>query len=100
MSDLNIRYFGGSLMSVIKALAVTSAPAVLPHSVVFAHRKENRATVLLLDIPRTNRSPGILRMVAKSRSVAVDRFSAFIPAAFDDLKHLIKRHESAIVRGR
>lgn len=100
MSDLNIRYSGGSLMSVINYLAETNALAVLPHSVVFAQRKENRVTVLPLDIPQTSRSLGILRMIGKPHSVAVDRFSAYISAAFDDLKDLIKRHENAIVWGR
>lgn len=63
MSDLNIRYSGGSLMSVINYLAETNALAVLPHSVVFAQHKENRVTVLPLDVPQTNRSLGILRMI-------------------------------------
>lgn len=100
MSDLNISYSGGSLMSVINYLIETNALAVLPHSVVFAQRKENRITVLPFDIPQTNRSLGILRMTAKPHSVAVDRFSAYITTAFEDLKHLIKRHENAIVWGR
>lgn len=100
MSELTIRYSGGSLMSVINYMAETNALAVLPFSVVFAQRKENRITVLPLDIPQPNRSLGILRRVSTARSQAADRFAAHVVAAFDDLKHLIKRHENAVVWGR
>lgn len=60
LSEVNIRYSGGSLMSVINYMAETNALAVLPFSVVFAQLKENRITVLPLDIPQPNRSLGIL----------------------------------------
>ncbi len=98
--DFNVRYSGGSLMSVINYMAETSALAVLPHSVVFAHRKENRITFLPFDIPQPNRALGILRRAAAPRLQAADRFAAHIVAAFDDMRHLIKRHESAVVWGR
>jgi DNA-binding transcriptional LysR family regulator len=100
MSEINIRYSGGSLMSVINYMAETTALAVLPFSVVFAQRKENRITVLPLDIPQPNRSLGILRRVSGQRSQAADRFSSYVRTAFEDLKHLIKRHENAVVWGR
>ncbi|NUB42776.1 LysR family transcriptional regulator [Fertoebacter nigrum] len=100
MSDLTIRYSGGSLMSVINYMAETNALAVLPHSVVFATRKEARITVLPLEIPQPNRSLGILRRAGVQRSQAADRFAAFVTKAFVELKHLIKRHENAVVWGR
>ena len=100
ISDINIRYSGGSLMSVINYMAETNALAVLPFSVVFAQRKENRITVLPLDIPQPNRSLGILRRASTNRSQAADRLASYIGTAFEDLKHLIKRHENAVVWGR
>lgn len=99
MSDLNIRYSGGSLMSVISYLVTTDALAVLPFSVVFAQRKDNRLAVLPYEIPQPNRSLGILRLAARSRSPAAERFAAHIVNAFEDLKHVIKRHENAIIWG-
>ncbi|QYK40475.1 MAG: LysR family transcriptional regulator [Paracoccaceae bacterium] len=98
--ELSIRYSGGSLMSVMNYMAETTALAVLPHSCVFAHRKENRITVLPFDIPQPNRSLGLLRRAGTGRSLAADRFAAHITTSFDDLRHLIKRHENAIVWGR
>jgi DNA-binding transcriptional LysR family regulator len=100
VSDINIRYGGGSLMSVINYMAETSALSVLPFSVVFAQRKDTRITVLPLEIPQPNRTLGILRRAGPNRAQAADRFAAHLVAAFDDLKHLIKRHENAVVWGR
>ena len=99
MSDISIRYSGGSLMSVINYMSETNALAVLPFSVVFAQRKEQRVTVLPLDIPQPNRSLGILRRVTPNRPQAADRLASFVCSAFEDLKHLIKRHENAVVWG-
>ena len=99
MSDLNIRYSGGSLMSVVNVLAETDALAVLPFSVVFAQRKENRVVALPYDIPQPNRSLGILRRVNMPRAPAAERFAGHIISAFEELKHVIKRHEHAVVWG-
>lgn len=99
MSDLNIRYSGGSLMSVVNVLAETDALAVLPFSVVFALRKENRIAVLPYDIPQPNRSLGILRRVNVARSPAAERLAGHVITAFEDLKHVIKRHENAVIWG-
>jgi DNA-binding transcriptional LysR family regulator len=99
MSEINIRFSGGSLMSVINYMAETNALAVLPFSVVFAQRKEQRVTVLPLEIPQPNRSLGILRRVSPNRPQAADRFASFVCVAFEELKHLIKRHENAVVWG-
>ena len=87
------------MMSVINYMAETNALAVLPFSVVFAQRKENRIAVLPLDIPQPARSLGILRR-SGIRSPAAERFAAHVIAAFEELKHLIKRHENAVVWGR
>ena len=100
VSELNIRFAGGSLMSVMNYMADTNALAVLPHSVVFAQRKENRITVLPLNIPQPSRALGILRSATTSNAAAVDRFAVYVSNAFDDLRQLIKRHENAIVWGR
>jgi DNA-binding transcriptional LysR family regulator len=100
ISELNIRYAGGSLMSVMNYMADTTALAVLPHSVVFATRKENRITLLPLDIPQPNRSLGILRRASVLPAPAVTRFADHVIGAFADIKHLIKRHENAVVWGR
>ncbi|NBZ87307.1 LysR family transcriptional regulator [Stagnihabitans tardus] len=100
MSEINIRYSGGSLMSVINYMAETNALAVLPFSVVFAQRKENRITVLPLEIPQPGRALGILRRAGVPKSLAADRLAAHVIRAFEDLKHLIKRHENAVIWGR
>ncbi len=100
LSEVTIRYSGGSLMSVVNYMSETNALAVLPFSVVFAQRTENRITALPLELPQPNRSLGILRLTGRARSQAADHFALHLSTAFEDLKHLIKRHENAVVWGR
>jgi len=99
MSDLNIRYSGGSLMSVVNVLAETDALAVLPFSAVFAQRQEGRIVTLPYDIPQPNRSLGVLRLTSAPRAPSVERFAAHVIAAFDNLRHVIRRHERVVVWG-
>lgn len=99
MSELNIRYSGGSLMSVTHFLAETDALAVLPFSVVFALRDRSTIEVLPYQIPQPNRSLGIMRKVGAMRSPASERFASQIMISFDSLRHSIKRHESTVVWG-
>jgi DNA-binding transcriptional LysR family regulator len=96
---LNIRYSGGSLMSVMTYLAETNALTVLPHSVVFAQRRENRITVLPLPIPQPSRTLGVLARTGGIRHPAAERFAQHVVSAFADLRHLIRRHETAVVWG-
>jgi len=98
--ELSIRYSGGLLMSVINDMAETNALAVLPLSVVFAQRPENRIAVLPLDIPQPT---GSLGAFAPHRTAPLRRRRAVRGACdrgIKELKHLIKRHENAVVWGR
>jgi DNA-binding transcriptional LysR family regulator len=99
MSEVAVRYSGGSLMSVLHYLEVTDALAVLPHSVVFAFRKSRAVTVLPVKIPQPDRSLGILRMAGGARLPAAERLAAHIAGGFRDLRALIQRHENAVVWG-
>lgn len=96
VSELNIRYAGGSLMSVMNFLAESDALAVLPFSVVFALRQGNRVTTLPFAIPQPDRSLGILRRLDGPRAPAAERFVQHVIAVFDVLKHTIQRHENAV----
>lgn len=95
ISELSIRYAGGSLMSVVNYLAGTDALAVLPYSVVFALRGENRVTALDYDIPQPNRALGIMRRIDMPRTAAADRFVAHLLTEFEDLRYAIRRRDNA-----
>jgi len=99
MSEVSIRYSGGSLMSVLNYLEETDALAVLPHSVVFAFRKSRAVTVLPVKIPQPDRSLGILRMAGAPSLAAAAKLSHHIEMRFRDLRQLIHRHEKAVVWG-
>lgn len=96
MSEVSIRYSGGSLMSVFNYLEETDALTVLPHSVVFAFRRKRQVTVLPLEIPQPARSLGILRMQGAARLPASERLATFIVGGFAELRQVIGRHESAV----
>ena len=81
-------------------MSETNALAVLPISVVFAQCMENRLTALPLKLPQPNRSLGILRRTGRARPQAAERFALHLTKAFENLKHLIKRHQNAVVWGR
>ena len=62
-------------MSVINYLKSADALTVMPHSVVFALRKEKHITALPLTIPHPERALAILRRVESARSPAIDQFA-------------------------
>jgi DNA-binding transcriptional LysR family regulator len=98
-TEIKIRYSGGSLMSVVNYMKAADALAVLPHSVVFALRNEKSITALPVSIPHPERALGLLKRSDAPRSPALDHFSRHIRTSFDNLKHLIKRHEQSVVWG-
>lgn len=95
--DLDIRYSGGSLLSVMNYMTETDALAVMPFSVFFAERKQNRIAVLPVDIPQPQRNLGILRLLGAVRNPAAGVFAGFVADQFDQMKHLIARHENTVV---
>ncbi|WP_428528454.1 LysR family transcriptional regulator [Roseibium sp.] len=98
-TEIKIRYSGGSLASVINYMTRTNALTVLPHSVVFAYRKDRSLTALPFKIPHPDRALGILRPADAPYLPAVDKYAQHIAGGFKDLRHLIKRHEDAVVWG-
>lgn len=95
--ELDIRYSGGSLLSVINYMSETNALAVLPFSVYFTERKQNRLAVLPVDIPQPQRNLGILRLAGDQRNPAAQAFAEHVARAFESMQHLILRHENAVV---
>ncbi|MFN7004024.1 MAG: LysR family transcriptional regulator [Roseinatronobacter sp.] len=95
--ELDIRYSGGSLLSVMNYMSETDALAVLPFSVVFAARKENRITVLPVDLPQPQRHLGLLSLPDPARKPAAAALAAHISQAFETMQDLIRRHENTVV---
>ncbi|SDO07060.1 LysR family transcriptional regulator [Ensifer sp. YR511] len=98
-TELKIRYSGGSLMSVVNFLKGADALTIMPHSVVFALRNDRSITALPMTISHPERTLGLLNRANAARVPAVDQFAQHIRAGFGNLKHLIKRHEQAVVWG-
>ena len=98
-TEIKVRYSGGSLTSAVNYMKATDALTILPHSVVFAFRKEKAITALPLEVPHPERALGLLRRAGAPRAPSVEALSTHIRSSFDRLKHLIKRHEQAVVWG-
>jgi DNA-binding transcriptional LysR family regulator len=98
-TEVKIRYTGGSLMSVVNYMKAADALTVLPHSVVFAQRNEKSITALPISIPHPERTLGLLMRSDVPRTPALDNFTHYVRVGFDNLKHLIKRHEQSVVWG-
>jgi DNA-binding transcriptional LysR family regulator len=75
----------------------TDALAVLPFSVWFAERKQNRIAVLPVDIPQPQRHLGILRLAGLAKNPASEAFADFVVQSFETMQQLIQRHENAVV---
>ena len=61
--------------------------------------RDKAITALPVAIPHPERALGLLRLADTLRAPAVDAFAKHIRQGFDNLKHLIKRHEQAVVWG-
>lgn len=97
VTDLKIRYSGGSLQSVVNFIAETDALALLPFSVLYALRRHNQIAVLPFDIPQPDRSLGILRRIDAPRARAVERLTQHLVTVFGDLRHAVGQHERALI---
>lgn len=100
ISELSIRYSGGSLLSVINYIAATDALAILPHSVVFSFRKENKISIIPVDIPQPERTLGIITKRRTYLNPACRKLQEHIANEFLDLRKVIERHEKSIVWGQ
>ncbi|MEO5324494.1 LysR family transcriptional regulator [Mesorhizobium sp. CC13] len=96
-TEVRIPYVGGSLASAMNYMKHSDALTVLPHSVVFAYRKEREITALPLRIHHPERTLGILTLAGSPQSPAVAAFSRHIAASFEKLAGLIKRHEQTVI---
>jgi DNA-binding transcriptional LysR family regulator len=101
INELAIRYSGGSLLSVVNFIAATDALAILPHSVAFSFRKENKISIVPIEIPQPERTLGIITRRNRTYSnPACRKFQHHVVGEFADLRKMIERHESSIHWGQ
>lgn len=98
-TETKIRYAGGSLTSAINYMKESDALTILPHSVVFAYRNDRAITALPVEIPHPERALGLLRRSGDLGAPAIEAFSVHLRKSFENLRHLIKRHEQSVIWG-
>ena len=97
---IRISYSGGSLASLLNHMRHSDSLAVLPHSVVFAIRKQGEISALPMKLDHPPRALGVLQSRALAPLPAAHRFAVHVKTAFAELKDQIRRHERIIVWGR
>ena len=97
VTEIKSRYSGGSLLSAINYMKQTDALTILPHSVIFAFRNEKAITALPVEVPHPKRALGLFRRADAPRAPAIDAFATHVQVSFEKLRHLITRHEQAVI---
>lgn len=97
---IRISYAGGSLASIVNHMIGSDSLAVLPHSVVFAMRRNGEISALPLQLEHPPRALGVLRPRGPGRLPAAERFAAHVRDEFGKLRDLIRRHEQVVIWGR
>jgi DNA-binding transcriptional LysR family regulator len=96
IKEISIRYSGGSLLSVINYLASTDGLALMPLSVAYTFRRENKISIIPLDIPQPERALGLMTKRKPYSNPASRKFMGHLRREFSDLRRLIEKHESSI----
>jgi DNA-binding transcriptional LysR family regulator len=96
LSEVSLRYAGGSLLSVVNYLSGTNALAILPHSVAYAFRGESKISVIPLDIPQPERALGIMTRKKPYSNPAGRKFLGHLRREFSELRRAVQQHESTI----
>ncbi|MEL6582833.1 MAG: LysR family transcriptional regulator [Pseudomonadota bacterium] len=92
ISDIRISFSGGSLASILNVLAGSDALAILPYTVVFAHRTTGRLHALPIKISHPERSLGLLSRKGP-RSPAASHFCSYLASLVKALSRQIAEHE-------
>jgi hypothetical protein len=71
----------------------------LPHSVVFALRKDKSISALPVTIPHRKRALGFLKRGDAGALASRDHFAHDMRAGFESLEDPIKPHEQSVVWG-
>ena len=96
LAEVSIRYAGGSLLSVVNYLTETDALAILPLSVAYSFRRENKISVIPLDIPQPERALGIMTKKKPFSNPAGRKFIGHLRREFSELRLAIEKHDNSI----
>ncbi len=97
MRDFKVSFTGGSLSAVTNILSGSDALTVLPYSVVFMLRRENRLEALPVRIGDPDRNLGILVNAEIRGKPVVRRLVRFITSEFVGLANTIAHHERNVL---
>lgn len=95
--DFKVSFTGGSLSTVINVLSGSDSLTVLPYSVVFMLRRQNKLAALSIRIGDPDRHLCILSRSDLAEKPAARRLTRFIETEFLSLGQVIQRHEQNVL---
>jgi DNA-binding transcriptional LysR family regulator len=96
ISELAIRYSGGSLHSLINYLSATQALAIMPLSVVHSLHPDQRIAMLPLNIPQPERMISIVYRRESEMDPLKRKFFSHLRANLNNLSRVVARHDASI----
>ncbi|MBL4906794.1 MAG: LysR family transcriptional regulator [Sneathiella sp.] len=96
-SNINIAASGGGLGSVVNYIVHTDYLTILPHTVVFALRRQGTLSALPIEINHPNRTLGFLTPKQGAIMPAVEKLSDFLSVKIQEMLKQIREHESAVM---
>lgn len=96
LEEVSVRYAGGSLLSVVNYLAGTDALTILPLSVAYSFRREDKISIIPLDIPQPERVLGILTRKKPYSNPAGRKFVGHLRRESAELRRVTEKYDRSI----
>lgn len=94
---IDVMASGGGLGSVVNYLVHTNCLTVLPHTVVFALRRQGSLSALPIKLNHPNRTLGLLLPKSDTVTPAVERLCEHLQVKIESMLEQIREHESAVM---
>ncbi len=89
---------GGGLGSVVNYVVHSNCLTILPHTVVFALRRQGSVSALPVPLDHPNRTLGIITPSTGTMVPAVRRLSEYLKTRMDTMLEHIRQHEKTLMR--
>ncbi len=96
--NINIAASGGGLGSVVNYIVHTNYLTILPHTVVFALRRQGTLSALPIELNHPNRTLGLFTPKHSAVMPAVEKLSAYLSVRIKEMLEQIQQHESSMMK--
>ncbi|MEH6405270.1 MAG: LysR family transcriptional regulator [Sneathiella sp.] len=97
-NNINIVASGGGLGSVVNYIVHTDYLTILPHTVVFALRRQGALSALPVELNHPNRTLGLLTPKPGAIMPVVEKLSDYLSMRIKDMLQQIQKHEISMMK--